>query len=139
MKIGVNLRINLDKVDESKVFNGKKGRYLDMTAFIDIDNFGQYGDNGMIKQDSKEGDTDGAILGNATLFWNDSQPLPAKPADTNQGNAPQQSQAPQQAQAKDYSQDINTYWALESDQARNAHWPRLKPDVQQAIIAANNG
>ena len=54
-----------------------------------------------------------------------------------QNGAPQQSQAPQQAQAKDYSQDINAYWALESDQARQAHWGRLKQDVKDAIMAAN--
>jgi len=54
-------------------------------------------------------------------------------------SVPQQSQAPQQAQAKDYSQDINAYWALESDQARSAHWGRLKQDVKDAINAANNG
>jgi len=56
-----------------------------------------------------------------------------------QSGAPQQAQAPQQTQApqaKDYTQDINAYWALD-DQARAAHWGRLSSDVQQAIIAAN--
>lgn len=128
MKIGVNLRIDLNKVDESAVFVGKKGRYLNTVTFIDIDNVGQYGDNGMIKQDAGEGQ-EGAILGNSTIFWNDTQPLPAKP------QQPQQSQ-PQQSPAKDYSQDIATYWGL-NEQARTAHWARLSVDVQNAIIAAN--
>lgn len=132
MKIGVNLRIDLDKVDESAVFVGKKGRYLNAVAFIDIDNVGQYGDNGMIKQDAGEGQ-EGTILGNSTIFWNDTQPLPAKPQQPQQ--APQQSQ-PQQPPAKDYTQDINAYWGL-SEQARTAHWGRLSADVQNAIIAAN--
>jgi len=129
MKIGVNLKIDLDKVDQSAVYVGNKGRYLNVVSFIDIDNVGQFGDNGMITQDVGK-DAKGAILGNSTIFWNDTQPLPPKQS------APQQSQAPQSSapQAKDYTQDINTYWGLESDQARTAHWARLSNDVQTAIL-----
>ena len=50
---------------------------------------------------------------------------------------PSQQSQPQQAPSKDYTKDINAYWALESDQARTAHWGRLSADVQNAIIAAN--
>ena len=71
--IGVNLKINVTKIDKSKLFHGKNGAiYLDATAFIDLDNVGQYGDNGMIKQSKKKDDTEGGnILGNSKIFWRD--------------------------------------------------------------------
>ena len=73
MKIGVNLSIDVSKIDKSKLYQGKKGTYLDMTAFIDTDEEGQYGDNGMITQSLSKEERDsgdkGAILGNAKVFW----------------------------------------------------------------------
>lgn len=95
MKIGVKLKINVSKIDKSQMFQGKKGVYLDAVAFIDIDNVGQYGDNGMIKQDMSQGEAEGAILGNATIFWNDTQPQQA-PQQRQQQAPQQQRQAPQQ-------------------------------------------
>lgn len=83
MKYGVSLKIDVTKIDKSKLFNGQKGVYLDATVFIDVDNQDQYGNNGMITQKADKGEQ-GAILGNATVFWND-------------GQAPQQ-QAPQAPQ-----------------------------------------
>tara|TARA_R110002096_G_scaffold50015_5_gene131759 strand:+ start:11363 stop:11662 length:300 start_codon:yes stop_codon:yes gene_type:complete len=74
-KIGVNLKINVAKIDKSKLFHGKNGAiYLDATAFIDLDNVGEYGDNGMITQSKKKDDTEnGNILGNSKIFWRDEQ------------------------------------------------------------------
>jgi len=75
-KIGVSLKIDVTKIDKARLFDGKKGKYLDATVFIDLDNKGEYGDNGMITQDvskqEKEAGERGAILGNATIFWSDS-------------------------------------------------------------------
>lgn len=77
MKIGVNLKIDVTKIDKEKLFRGEKGTYLDSTVFIDIDNKGEWGDNGMITQDLTKAERDagvktgGAILGNATVFWSD--------------------------------------------------------------------
>ena len=71
MKIGVRLKINVSKIDKALLFAGQKGKYLDATVFIDIDNVGQYGDNGMVVQDVKQGEQRGNILGNATVFWDD--------------------------------------------------------------------
>lgn len=70
MKYGVRLKIDVSKIDKSKLFAGKKGHYLDATVFLDVDNKGEFGDNGMITQDAPKGEQ-GAILGNATVFWND--------------------------------------------------------------------
>ena len=75
MKVGVSVKLNLSKIDKARLFKGEKGTYLDATMFIDLDNQGQYGDNGMITQDvSKEEREQGvksAILGNVKVFYKD--------------------------------------------------------------------
>ena len=48
MKIGVNMSINVSKIDKARLFEGKQGKYLDVITFIDVDEVGQYGDNGMV-------------------------------------------------------------------------------------------
>lgn len=77
MKIGINIKLDVTKIDKDKLFVGAKGKYLDAVAFIDIDNKGQYGDNGMITQqvtkEEKEQGVKGVILGNGTVFWTDGQ------------------------------------------------------------------
>ena len=80
MKIGVNFKINLSKVDEAKIFKGANGaKYLDVTSFIDLDNVGKYGDNGMIIQSKKKDEEGkGAILGNAKIFWRDETQQPPR-------------------------------------------------------------
>lgn len=69
---GVNLKIDVSKIDKSKLFKGEKGTYLDLTAFINADEQGQYGDNGMVTQNWKDQQKgEGPILGNAKVFWRD--------------------------------------------------------------------
>ena len=76
MKIGVALKIDVSKIDKERLFKGNKGTYLDATAFIDLDEFDQYGYSGMITQDvtkeEKDSGVKGAILGNSKVFWSDS-------------------------------------------------------------------
>lgn len=72
-KYGVKLKIDVSKVDKSKLFQGKKGVYLDATVFLDVDNKDQYDNNGMITQDTGSKEEQGSILGNAQVFWSDSQ------------------------------------------------------------------
>ncbi len=72
--IGVNLSINLDKIDESKLFISKKGeRFLNLTTFINSKETSQYGDHGMISQqvdkETRDRGAKGAVLGNAKVFW----------------------------------------------------------------------
>ena len=73
MKIGVSLKIDVKKIDRSRLFKGEKGTYLDCTAFIELDEVDQYGQSGMITQDTskeeKEQGIQGAILGNSKIFW----------------------------------------------------------------------
>ena len=99
MKIGVNLKIDVSKIDKSKLFKGKKGTYLDMTAFIDLDEVGQFGDNGMIVQsvskEEKQQGIKGEILGNSRVFWRDSE---SDHVNYNQGYQNQQTIAQREAQ-----------------------------------------
>ena len=103
MKIGINLKIDVTKIDKSKLYKGQKGTYLDATAFIDLDNPGQYGDHGFISQsvskEEKEAGVKGAILGNVKVFWQEN-------AANDQYQAPAQQQPQQQAQAQQAYDDI---------------------------------
>lgn len=74
MKYGVRLKIDVSKIDKIHLFRGQKGTYLDATVFIDVDNKDQYDNNGMITQSWKDQQKgEGAILGNAQVFWSDNQ------------------------------------------------------------------
>src|SRR5680860_964266 len=75
-KIGISVKINVSKIEKDRLFAGKKGKYLDCTAFIDLDELDQHGNSGMITQDvtkeEKDAGTKGPILGNTKVFWKDS-------------------------------------------------------------------
>ena len=88
MRYGVRLKISVTAIDKAKLFKGQKGTYLDATVFIDVDNKDQYDNNGMITQDAPKGEQ-GAILGNAQVFWSDGGQQQQAPQQQ-QGQAPQQ-------------------------------------------------
>ena len=100
-KIGVELKIDVTKINKQLLFSGAKGTYLDATVFIDIDEKDQYDNNGMITQKvPKDGvKNSGAILGNCKVFWNDGQSQQQAPQ-------PQQYQQPQQQQAHPQGQPM---------------------------------
>ena len=87
MKVGIELRIDVTKIDKARIYQGQKGKYLTMTAFVDLDTQDQYGNNGMIthkKEEGEEGHT--PILGNTKVFWSDQQrPTPTQPSPATQG------------------------------------------------------
>lgn len=92
MKIGISLKIDVTKIDKSRIFVGKKGKYIDLTCFIDTENVSQYGDNGTVIQSMTPGErNDGMrmpILGNAKIFYTDGGSQPGRQPDRNYG--PQQ-------------------------------------------------
>jgi hypothetical protein len=94
-KIGVELKIDVTKIDKALLFSGAKGTYLDATVFIDIDNKDQYDNNGMITQKVPQGGekNSGAILGNCKVFWSDGAQQPAQQAQ--RPTPPQAQQNPQ--------------------------------------------
>jgi len=89
-KVGVSLKIDVTNIEKARLFEGKKGKYLDATVFIDLDELDQYGNSGMITQDVTKEERDqkvqGPILGNAKVFWRDN----------GQQSAPRQESQPQQ-------------------------------------------
>ncbi len=74
-KIGINISINVSKIDKTRLFKGKKGMYMDLTTFIDTDNLDQYDNNGFISQstskEEREAEVRTPILGNCKVFFND--------------------------------------------------------------------
>ena len=91
-KIGIRIKLNISKIEKARLFKGSKGLYLDMTSFIDLDEKGQYGDNGFCTQDvskeEREQGVKGPILGNVEVFYKSDQ-------SQQQQQAPQQQAAPQ--------------------------------------------
>jgi hypothetical protein len=84
MKIGVRFKIDVTKIDKTLLFKGQKGIYLDCTAFLDLDNEDQYGNNGTISQEipkeRRDAGEKGNILGNGKIFYRkNGQSRPADP------------------------------------------------------------
>lgn len=117
MKIGVEIKIDVTKIDKARIFTGQKGKYLTMTTFIDIDNQDQYGNNGMVTHKKDQNENQTPILGNSKVFWSDAnnqqqsqqqggQQRSAQQA-TQQSQQPVNQQRPmeQQNQNTDYTQD----------------------------------
>jgi hypothetical protein len=119
MKVGIELRIDVTKIEKARIYNGQKGKYLTMTAFVDLDQKDQYDNNGMITHANMEGEERAPILGNAKVFWTDGhQPQPAQqPQQRQQAHnpnlnpdgspkTPQQMQQPRQPGRDDFDDDI---------------------------------
>ena len=68
-KYGIELKIDVTKIDKSRLYEGKKGKYLTMTVFVDVENQDQFGNNGMITHKKNKDEGDAPILGNAKVFW----------------------------------------------------------------------
>lgn len=101
-KIALSLKINLNDIDMARVFQGKKGQYLDATIFVNMDELDQYGNSGMITQDVSKEEKDqgvkGNILGNGKVFWVEGGQAPqaANAAPQQNTNGFQQQATPQQ-------------------------------------------
>ena len=83
----IALKIDIEKIDEARLFKGKKGTYLDATVFINEDE-DQFGHHGMITQsvskEERESGVKGNILGNIKTLGdfgnNTSKPSSQAPA-----------------------------------------------------------
>ena len=102
MKIGVNIKIDVTKLDKARFFKGKKGTYANIITFIDIDNKGEHGDNGFVTQEkNKDEEIQMPILGNAKVFWvGEGQPQ-QRPQTSSQPNP-----ANHQAPVDDFDEDL---------------------------------
>ncbi len=79
-KIGMNISIDVTKIDKAHLIEGKKGKYLNLTAFINLDEEDQYGNNCMVTQgltkEARDAGEKGAILGNGKIFWREESTAP---------------------------------------------------------------
>lgn len=93
MKIGVEVQIDVKKIEKARLYQGQKGTYLTMTTFIDIDQLDQYGNNGFIahKKDKDE-QNNAPILGNVKVFWSDAQQAQQAPQQSQQQGEPRDAQ-----------------------------------------------
>ena len=84
--------INLDMIDKSKIFVGKKGKYLPVTITIN-DEVDPYGNQGpcVIEQTKEEREAKVAkiYLGNVKVVWTNGDNVPAAPRDDAQGGQAQ--------------------------------------------------
>jgi len=75
MKVGLNISIDVSKIDKSRLYKGAKGNYLNLTTFVDLDNKDKYDNNGFINQSiTKEERSNGVqtpILGNVRVIYTD--------------------------------------------------------------------
>ena len=75
MKLGVTVKIDVSKIDKSRLFKGEKGTYLDLTTFIDTEQADKYGNHGFIAQsttkEEREAKVQTPILGNVKVFYKD--------------------------------------------------------------------
>ena len=70
MKVGIELRIDVKKIEKARLYEGQKGTYLTMTTFVDLDNTDEYDNNGFISHKKEKDETENTpILGNARVFW----------------------------------------------------------------------
>jgi len=85
MIVGLNVRINVSKIDKSKLYKGAKGVYLNMTTFVDLDEEDEYGNNGFISMEQSKEQRDAGeqsvILGNVKKFWSDGATASAPQSD----------------------------------------------------------
>jgi single-stranded DNA-binding protein len=106
MKIGVEVRIDVTKIDKARLYVGAKGKYLTMTTFIDLDQKDQYDNNGFIAHEKKQHEEGNPpILGNVKVFWKGeglAQQPQQRPQTSNQPNPRQQNNMP----ADDFEDDI---------------------------------
>ena len=95
MKLGIEVRIDVKKIEKMRLFKGDKGTYLTMTTFIDTENTDDYGNNGFIAHKTDKNEERAPILGNSKIFWTEGEPQPHQ----------QQAQTPAKSQPNDISFD----------------------------------
>ena len=72
----ISANIDLTKINKSKIYEGKKGKYYPITIVLN-DEPGQYGDSGYIMteqtKDERDAKTQKEYLGNVKVVWTNGQ------------------------------------------------------------------
>lgn len=87
----ISANIDLTKVDKSKIYEGKKGKYYPITIVLN-DELGQFGDSGYIQTEQTKEERDAkapkSFLGNVKVVWSNGSNVAPAPRD----GEPQQQQ-----------------------------------------------
>ncbi len=88
----INFSINLDKIDKSKIINGKKGKYLPLTVTLNNE-LDQYGNQGPViiaqSKEERAAKSDKTYLGNATVVWTDGNNVERAPYEGQDSELPE--------------------------------------------------
>jgi hypothetical protein len=72
----ISANIDLTKINKSKIYEGKKGKYYPITIVLN-DELGQYGDSGYIMTEQNKDERDAKLqkeyLGNVKVVWTNGQ------------------------------------------------------------------
>lgn len=93
MKIGVNISIDVTKLDKARFVAGKNGqKYADLVAFIDIDQQNEYGKNGSVTQNCSKEERESKVqmpfIGSVKVFYKDEGQQQPKPRQVQAEQAP---------------------------------------------------
>ena len=70
----INVSINLDKLDKTKIIKGKKGNYYQLTLSVQ-DETSQFGDNASVydsqSKEEREAKANRNYVGNGSVIWTD--------------------------------------------------------------------
>ena len=76
MKVAVNFKVDLSKIDRSRAYKSQNGaEYIDLTCFISPEEPDEYGQHGGIQQSTTSEERDAGIkmpyVGNVKAFWSE--------------------------------------------------------------------
>jgi hypothetical protein len=78
----ISANIDLTKIDKSKIYEGKKGKYYPITIVVN-DELGQFGDAGYIQTEQTKEERDAkapkSFLGNVKVVWTNGQNVAVTP------------------------------------------------------------
>ena len=78
----ISANIDLTKIDKSKIYEGKKGKYYPITIVVN-DELGQFGDSGYIQTEQTKEERDAkapkTYLGNVKVVWSNGQNVEPAP------------------------------------------------------------
>ena len=69
MKVGIEIRVDVTKIDKTRIYDGKKGKYITLTSFVNLYEEDQYGNHGFITHKKDQGEDNLPIIGNTKVFW----------------------------------------------------------------------
>lgn len=88
----INVSLNLDKLDKTKVIKGKNGNYYNLTLSVN-DTTGQYGDNvsafNTQSMEERQAKTAKNYVGNGKVVWTDGTIVAAERTDSQPASQPQ--------------------------------------------------